>query len=328
MKALHPAPRPYVLAHLLALGHAIRVIVAMTGATGLLGSPTLAALTAAGHEVRALVRPRPGRTLPNRSGVTWVEGNLDHRPALDELVHGADAIVHVAYCPMEESPPAGKTAAQHFLDTNVGGTLALIERTFATAAKQLVFVSSLAVYGTQSHLAEAAARQPIDEDFPVWPREFYGAHKAALEKMVIAGSGDAGLNTSAFRIGCVLGDYPDRQRDHLATVADEIAAHEEIRTQLGAYVITAEDAASLLAATVGDATVAGGVYNAFDRWLDFGSLASVAEEILGRPVRVVCDPAPEPQPPILNYRLGDRAPRWNTDTRLRELLAARIQEAR
>ena len=44
--------------------------IAVTGATGMLGGTVVDELLGRGHTVRALYRPRPGRTLPDRPGVT------------------------------------------------------------------------------------------------------------------------------------------------------------------------------------------------------------------------------------------------------------------
>ncbi|MCA8942446.1 MAG: NAD(P)-dependent oxidoreductase [Planctomycetes bacterium] len=303
------------------------MLVAVTGASGMLGGHIVEHLVQHGHSVRGLTRRVGGRDL-RADGVDWVEGGLDDRAALDRLVAGTDAIVHAAYSPIEAPPPEGRSAAEQLIQTNLGGTVRLIERTPSTRLGQLVYVSSLAVYGTASHLEPAAQRVPIDEDYPVWPGEFYGGHKAALERLVIAGAGQLGLNTAAFRIGCVFGHYPDLARDHLATVAREAVEFGEIRTRVGAYAITAGDAAALLCGAVGDADARGRVFNTFDRWIDFSSAAEPLSRILGREIRVACEPAPEPQPPIRNDRIRARMPAWSTEAALEPLLAELVARIR
>lgn len=295
--------------------------VALTGATGVLGGAIRAALCERGHEVRALVRPRPDRALPDAAGVTWIRGDLDDPRALDALVYGCDAIVHAAFSPPEETPAAGRSMAEHYVQTNVVGTLRLIERTPATRLRQMVFTSSLAVYGPNPHRLPGADRLPLDEDFPVWPREFYGAHKAALERMVVAAAGDLGMNACALRIGCVLGDYP-KARDPLRTTIDEAREHGELRTQKGAYVICADDTARIVLRLLGAERARGLVANVFDRWLDFAELAPRLAAALGRPVRVACAPAPEPSPRLCRDRIAPFAPEFTTDAWLARRLAA------
>jgi uncharacterized protein YbjT (DUF2867 family) len=67
-------------------------VVAVTGATGFVGGETLDQLLDAGFAVRALAR----RAQPERAGVTWVAGALDDPAALDDLVRGADVVLHIA----------------------------------------------------------------------------------------------------------------------------------------------------------------------------------------------------------------------------------------
>src|SRR5690606_12349097 len=66
--------------------------IAVTGATGFVGRAVLDEAAARGLEVRALTR-RPQEPL---AGVEWVRGDLSARPALEALVDGASAVIHVA----------------------------------------------------------------------------------------------------------------------------------------------------------------------------------------------------------------------------------------
>ncbi len=298
-----------------------RLVVAMTGATGALGGVVRDDLLAHGHRVRALVRPRAGRALLRHEGLEWIDGALDDVASLDRLVEGTDAIVHLAYCPFDEAPPAGRSIAEHFVQTNVAGTIRLIERTPATRLSQLLFASSLAVFGDNPHLLLDARRVPLDEDFPVWPREFYGAHKAALEKLVIAAAGDANMNASCWRIGCVIGPYADRARDPLGKLADEIEAYGEIRSQKGSYVIAAADVATILRSALHDGSTRGRVIHVFDRWLDFATLAPLATSLLGRPVHAAAIPAPSPVHPLRRTRLLARFTDFTTDAAIERALA-------
>jgi len=74
----------------------VRPVVALTGATGFIGTLLREQLTAAGYGVRALYRPRSGRVLQNAPGLKWVAGDLSDRDALAALVTGAEAVIHCA----------------------------------------------------------------------------------------------------------------------------------------------------------------------------------------------------------------------------------------
>ena len=134
-------------------------LLAITGATGFVGSAVLNAALGQGHQVRALAR----RDQAPRGGVEWVRGDLADEGALAALVAGADAVIHVAGLTNTPDPAEFETA-------NVTGTANVLAAMAAGGAKRLVFVSSL------------AARQPA--------LSAYGASKARAEALVEASALD------------------------------------------------------------------------------------------------------------------------------------------
>jgi len=81
---------------------AAKVKLAVTGGTGFVGSHLIDVAIAAGHEVNALTR----RDQAPREGVNWIAGDLSTRDALERLVDGVDAVIHVA------GAISGRTAAE------------------------------------------------------------------------------------------------------------------------------------------------------------------------------------------------------------------------
>ncbi len=129
--------------------------IAVTGATGFVGGHLLDAAAAAGHSVAALTR----RPQPPRDGVEWIAGSLDDRTALDRLVDGADAVIHVAGV-------VNALDAAGFEAGNVLGTGAVLSAAEKAGIARFVHVSSL------------AAREPQLSQ--------YGASKARSEALVAA----------------------------------------------------------------------------------------------------------------------------------------------
>ena len=129
------------------------LVLAVTGGTGFVGAHLSDAALTAGHEVKALTR----REQPPRDRLIWVDGRLEDREALERLVDGADAVIHVAG--VINSP----TAAGFELG-NVAGTLAMLAAATAGGVRRFVHVSSL------------AAREPR--------LSLYGASKAKAEELV------------------------------------------------------------------------------------------------------------------------------------------------
>ncbi len=143
--------------------------VAVTGATGFIGSHLVEALNGGGVRLRVLVRD-PGRLDgETRAKATVVRGDLDDVRALDELVCGAMTVVHLAGVVRAENE-------RRFDHGNRVGTENLVRamREGAPGAR-LVHVSSLAASGPS---VGPAGRAPEDEPRPL---SAYGRSKAAGE---------------------------------------------------------------------------------------------------------------------------------------------------
>ncbi len=143
---------------------------ALTGATGFVGSHLVDAALAGGHQVVALAR----REQPPRQGVAWVDGDLHDRAALERLVDDAQAVIHVA------GVISGQTAAA-FDKGNVEGTLTMLAAATAGGVRRFVHVSSL------------AAREP--------KLSLYGASKRRAEELVMS----SGLDWAIVRPPAVYG---------------------------------------------------------------------------------------------------------------------------
>ncbi len=133
--------------------------IALTGATGFVGSATLDAAVQKGHHVRALTR----RDQPPRDRVEWIRGDLADEPALLRLTEGTDCVIHVAGLTNTPDPA-------RFERANVTGTANVIEAMNRCGAARLVLVSSL------------SAREP--------QLSAYGASKARAEDLVRASALD------------------------------------------------------------------------------------------------------------------------------------------
>jgi nucleoside-diphosphate-sugar epimerase len=146
------------------------VKIAITGGTGFVGSHLLEIALAAGHRLNALTR----RDQPERRGVEWIAGDLSTRDALEKLVNGVDAVIHVA------GAITGRSAAA-FETGNVAGTLSMLAAATAGGIHRFVHVSSL------------AAREP--------KLSLYGASKEKAEELVMR----SGLDWAIVRPPAVYG---------------------------------------------------------------------------------------------------------------------------
>ncbi|HEY8668940.1 MAG TPA: NAD(P)-dependent oxidoreductase [Tepidisphaeraceae bacterium] len=175
------------------------MLVALTGASGFVGSCTAAALAAAGHRVRALVRPTSRRDHIAQHVSEWQVGEQHDPQTQAALVAGADAVIHnaVDWSALEQGPIPN-------FQRNVLGSLALLEAARQAGANQFLFISSAAVYAK-------ILNQPnshLDENHPTWPNSIYGACKAAVEPHLMAYHATYGMNTSAWRPAAIYGLDP------------------------------------------------------------------------------------------------------------------------
>src|SRR4051794_7979921 len=118
------------------------MLVALTGASGFIGSYTAKALHAAGHPVRALVRATSRRAHIEPYVAEWREGDAADPQAIAGLVAGGvEAVIHNAadWSALRRSPGSN-------FQRNVLGSLCLLEAARQAEVPQFLFVSSVAVY--------------------------------------------------------------------------------------------------------------------------------------------------------------------------------------
>jgi nucleoside-diphosphate-sugar epimerase len=121
--------------------------VALTGATGYIGSHVLAELREHGHEVTALVRDGPHGDIVAARGATPAVVDLYDRAAVASLLSNADGAIHTA-------SPGDATTAD--LDSAVAD--AVIDA-FAGTGKAYIEISGLWVYGDNSSISEESPFQ-------------------------------------------------------------------------------------------------------------------------------------------------------------------------
>lgn len=244
--------------------------VAITGASGFIGSHIAATLKSAGHTIRALVRPTSRRDIVAAHVDEWVVGDMSDPQVQAGLAAGVDAIVHNAadWDALEQSP-------QRHFERNVLASLSLLEQARLAGVGQFLFISSGAVYH------EILQDRPLDENHPTWPSGIYGAYKASIEPFLKAYHVEYGMNTSSWRPVAVYGIDPKIEKSQWFDLVKTAKAGGKISTAHGGKFTHVQDIADAMRYAIGDESVAGRFYNLVDCYMYWQVAAEFAKEITG-----------------------------------------------
>ncbi len=159
-------------------------IVVVTGAGGFIGSHLVEALVAQGSRVRALVHYNAEgsigslRHLDRRTldGMEIVAADVRDPYAMRSLVRGAQTVFHLAAL---IGIPYSYVAPASYVETNIGGTLNLLEATRAEGVERLVVTSTSETYGTAQYT-------PINEAHPAVAQSPYAATKVGADQLALS----------------------------------------------------------------------------------------------------------------------------------------------
>jgi UDP-glucose 4-epimerase len=152
----------------------VRILV--TGSAGHLGEALVLTLREARREMGADVYGLDRRPSPFTDAV----GSITDRAFVRESLRGAGAVVHAATL---HKPHVGTHSRQAFVDTNVTGTLTLLEEAVAAGVGALVYTSTTSAFGAALTPSAGEPAAWITEDVAPIPRNIYGATKAAAESL-------------------------------------------------------------------------------------------------------------------------------------------------
>ncbi len=163
--------------------------VAVTGPTGEIGKPFIAALEKApAREIGRIVGMARRPFDPAEHGWKRTEyrrGDVLDRAAVEGLVDGADVVVHLAFIVVQ--------ASSDTRNTNVEGSRNVFEAAVAAGAKRLVYASSVAAYGFPEDADGLLTEEMPPRGHDRFP---YSAHKAEVE--AVLSEAIAGGDTDAY----------------------------------------------------------------------------------------------------------------------------------
>lgn len=169
--------------------------IAITGASGYIGSVLVPLLLSGGHTLRLLTRKSPPETGPEQ--LTFVQGHLLDEAAINSLVAGAEAVIHLAAVISVDDRPD-----KALFDTNTGGTRLLSAAAQQAGVKRFIHLSSVTAYN------QAPCDERMDESRgpATTTRYGYDYSKAVSQAIALSYNGH-GMEVIALAPTAVMGPF-------------------------------------------------------------------------------------------------------------------------
>jgi UDP-glucose 4-epimerase len=187
----------------------------VTGSAGHLGEALVRVLRARGYDVTGLdIRQSPHTT---------VVGSVADRDVVRACMAGVDAVLHAATL---HKPHVGSHGKQAFVDTNVTGTLTLLEEAVAAGVRGFVFTSTTSAFGRALIPAPGEPAAWITEDVTPRPRNIYGVTKTAAEDLCELVHAEHGLPIVVLRTSRFFPEGDDNEGVRAAYADSNVKANE------------------------------------------------------------------------------------------------------
>lgn len=204
-----------------------------------------------GHLGEAILRLCAERGLAAR-GLDLVPGPFTHSihdlrdpTGVAEFVKDSRAVIH---CATLHKPHVATHTRQDFVDTNVTGTLALLEAARSAGHARFVFTSTTSAFGDALRPPAGAPAAWIDESVRDVPKNIYGATKTAAEDLCQLFARRFGLPVTVLRVSRFFPE-PD---DDPAVRAERQDHHTKLLEFLNRRIDSADAAEAHLLAVAAD----------------------------------------------------------------------------
>jgi len=179
----------------------------VTGSAGHLGEALIRALRACGDEAVGLdIEP---------SEFTANVGSIADRGFVKESIAGCDAVMHTATL---HKPHVGTHIRQDFINTNVSGTLNLLEEATVNNCGAFVFTSTTSTFGDAMRPAKGDPAVWVTEELRYKPKNIYGVTKTTAEDLCSLFHRNTGLPCLVLKTSRFFPEQDDakQQRDSFA----------------------------------------------------------------------------------------------------------------
>jgi dTDP-glucose 4,6-dehydratase len=262
----------------------------ITGADGFIGSHLTEALVRAGHEVKAFVLYNSFNSWGWLDQCTEIEGQFEIFSGDIRDPHGVKAAVNNVDCIMHLAAliaiPYSYHSPDTYVDTNIKGTLNLLQAARENEIKSFIHTSTSEVYGTAQFV-------PITEEHPIQGQSPYSATKIAADQLAYSYFSSFNLPVKIIR---PFNTYGPRQslRAVIPTIITQIASGKE-SIKLGAVSPTRDfnyvkDTVEGFIAGMESSKGFGDVTNLGSNFeISIDDTVSMIQEIMGKEIEIITD---------------------------------------
>jgi len=252
--------------------------IAITGLTGFLGHYVAKKLFERDVHIQSLIRDSSNvlHLQDYQKKITFHKGDLTNKENLKQFMQGADVVIHMAY---ERQGATFHEAAnkdiKRFVESNLLGSIELLDTSKQSGIKQFIFISSCVVYG---HIFPHIK---LDELHPLMPDSNYGAYKVSVEAFCHAYHLSNAFNMTIFRPVGIYGINPHLAHSAWYNIAKDIKHGTDAEVSGGGKIVSAEDVAKAICQSINNKDAFGKAYNLVDFYVDNLSIAHMVKETCG-----------------------------------------------
>ena len=249
--------------------------VALTGASGFIGSVIAKHLSEQGHSVTALVRQTSNRSHIEQYVSQFITGNHDDIESTAALIDDADVVIHNSF----DWDALQNGSIQDHLLSNLQGSINLLE---SSGQRHFIYISSIAVH----HQMHDNWKGEIDETHPLRPGSMYGACKAAMEAHLWQAYTTRNQPVTAIRPCGVYGIDPKLSRSIGCTIVEFVQQGKPYARKGGGKFVHVDDVAAATVASIGNHDATPNVYNLVDCYARWADWAAIAADVTGSEIEI------------------------------------------
>lgn len=262
----------------------------VTGAGGFIGSHLVDALLSRGADVTAFVHYNArndwgmleGRYNENTPHLKVIAGDITDSLFVQKAVSGKDFVFHLAAL---IGIPYSYTAPESYINTNVKGSLNVMQACLDADVERVVHTSTSEVYGTAQYT-------PIDENHPLCGQSPYSASKIGADKIAESYNCSFGLPVTTIRPFNTFGPRQST-RAVIPTIITQALKSDTVKlgslTPIRDLTFVADTVQGFIKIAESKKSIGKTINTGTGRGVSIGELAELILDLVNPQARIVCE---------------------------------------